>query len=440
MQNPIKLSSSVPEPTHNPRLLRLWHCLNRTPSHLLIMAILFIFLLYDSWQDFRANQVAIRPGASGMSLSWLDGSHLVMILLIGISSYRAIGYCLRTRRELKQHEEFRSAANLELETIRKQLKLTEVSSHIRRLGDHLLRTRSELRAEKSQPSPKLPEQSQEDKLSTLGRIVAGIAHEVNTPLGVALTATSVVDKHLERMTRALESNSQEPKAGEPPLDRSVIEKNLRLCREANQLIKPTIQKATELIQGLKQFTVAPHLAVAKKVNLSLVIADHMNSLRLEIRRAGHRIVLEMPELLIVTTRPDSLWQILSNLSMNSLTHGFAPGESGMIRIKAFATDFGAVIEFSDTGVGIPPENRERIFEPFYTTARQKGGSGLGLSIVLSLTVQSLDGTISYEDNQPHGAKFVLNIRNLDDSAAKHPKPLVTRHSCPEARKKSASPT
>ena len=350
------------------------------------------------------------------------GLHLAMILLVGVSGYRGFRHCLRTRREIKQHEEFRRAASFELDTIKKQLKLAEVSSHIRRLGDHLLRNRSEVKAEKSQPSPALPAPSQEEKLSTLGRIVAGIAHEINTPLGVALTATSVVDKHLERMTRTLESSSQEPKAGELPIDRTEIEKNLRLCREANRLIKPTIQKATELIQGLKQFTVAPHLAVAKKVNLSLVIADHMNSLRLEIRRAGHRIVMEMPELLTLTTRPDSLWQILSNLTMNSLTHGFAPGEPGTIRIKAFATDFGAVIEFSDTGVGIPPENRERIFEPFYTTARQKGGSGLGLSIVLSLTVQSLEGTISYEENQPHGAKFILKIRNLGDSAVERPKP------------------
>ena len=136
----------------------------------------------------------------------------------------------------------------------------------------------------------------------------------------------------------------------------------------------------------------------------------MNSLRLEIRRAGHRIILDMPEQLMIVTRPDSLWQILSNLTMNALTHGFAPGQSGIIRIKAFASDLGAVIEFSDTGRGIPPENRERIFEPFYTTARQKGGSGLGLSIVLSLTVQSLGGTICYEENQPNGAKFILRIK------------------------------
>ncbi|MDI9408028.1 MAG: sensor histidine kinase [Candidatus Pacebacteria bacterium] len=361
-----------------------------------------------------------RPAESRSYSFWLDSWHPIIALLVLIGGLRCIQQCVLLRRipslgEFKQMILHHQSANHFY-----SLQIREMEAKIQALKQKIQMDRDKkLRDNSIPPSPPPAASSMEqhdEQIMTLGRIVAGVAHEVNTPLGVALTATSVVEKQIQKITDILDSKKQPPHDPEMAIQLSLVEKNLKICREASQHIKPTIQRATSLIQNLKQISTAPQLAPARQVNLSLVISEIMNSLKLEIRRAGHRLELELPEELLIATRPDSLWQVLSNLSMNAINHGFKEGESGIITVKAFAQNQKAVIEFSDNGRGIPPEIGKKIFEPFFTTSRQKGGSGLGLSIVVSLLLQSLEGTIDYINLEPRGTRFILTLGNVKDSS------------------------
>ncbi|MDI9408694.1 MAG: HAMP domain-containing sensor histidine kinase [Candidatus Pacebacteria bacterium] len=360
-----------------------------------------------------------RPPPEAGTIDWRDYWHYFIALLVLIGGLRCIQQCVTLRRipslsEFKQMILHHQSANHFY-----SLQIRDLEDKIRELKQKLAIVRgldqSDSPVGQIQTSAPNPKQQHDEQIMTLGRIVAGVAHEINTPLGVALTATSVVEKQIQKVTDIIESQKTNLIDPQLAIQMSLVEKNLKICRDASQHIKPTIQRATSLIQNLKQISTSPQLAPARRVNLSLVITEIMNSLKLEIRRAGHRLELELPEQLMIATRPDSLWQVLSNLSMNSINHGFNQGESGTITVKAFAQNQRAVIEFSDNGRGIPPEIGKKIFEPFFTTSRQKGGSGLGLSIVVSLLLQSLEGTIDYVNLEPKGTRFILTLGNVKDS-------------------------
>jgi PAS domain S-box-containing protein len=241
---------------------------------------------------------------------------------------------------------------------------------------------------------------QAEKLASLGGLVAGVAHEINTPVGVGVTAAS----HLGEEVRALRKAAQ---AG--TLTRAGFERYLRDFEQGSDIILLNLQRAAELIRGFKQVAVDQASEQKRRVNLRSYIGEVLLSLTPQLKGTAHRLLLDCPGDIEIETIPGALSQILTNFVVNALSHAFEPGRAGTMRIGVRQVEGTTEISFSDDGHGIPREHLTRIFDPFFTTRRGQGGTGLGLHIVFNLVHRTLGGRITVASEPGHGATFTLTF-------------------------------
>ncbi|MZP30713.1 ATP-binding protein [Heliobacterium undosum] len=236
------------------------------------------------------------------------------------------------------------------------------------------------------------EQAQEQliesaKMAALGKLVAGVAHEINTPVGIGVTAAS----HLHKKTSELAAQFRENQ-----LKKSELDKYLAVSEEASDIILKNLERASSLIQGFKQVAVDQSRENRRRFNLKEYIGEILTSLQPKFKNKAYRIELSCPDDLEVVSYPGDFSQVLTNLIMNSLTHGFGECGHGTIRIDVQQKGERVRLVYADDGRGILREHMERIFEPFFTTNRGQGGTGLGLNIVYNLVTQRLRGKIRCE--------------------------------------------
>jgi signal transduction histidine kinase len=239
-----------------------------------------------------------------------------------------------------------------------------------------------------------------EKLAALGELVAGVAHEINTPVGVALSASST----LAEKNRALAELFAQ---GE--MKRSNLAQYLEDAREGAEMILMNLGRASELIRSFKMVA-ADQVSEHRRVfNVKNYIDEVLLSLRPKLKKTGHRITVLCAPDLVIESYPGAFSQILTNFIVNSLVHGFDPEQAGEIRIEASRTD--AVLElcYADNGKGMAPEIRDRVFEPFFTTARSQGSTGLGLHIVFNIVTRTLGGTIVCESLPGQGTSFRVTM-------------------------------
>ena len=239
-----------------------------------------------------------------------------------------------------------------------------------------------------------------EKLAALGGLVAGIAHEINTPLGIGVTAAS----HLEGETRKL---ARRIEAGE--LGPAELEAFQRVARESSEIILRNLRRADKLVKSFKQVAVDQASEQHRKLDLGSYIDEILTSMHPALKKTRHRVVVDCPEHQVIDTYPGALYQILMNLVMNSLIHAFDGDRPGEIRIRARVERDEVEIRYSDDGRGMDAEQRRRVFEPFYTTRRGQGGSGLGMQIVYNLATQLLRGRIDLQSAPGQGVTVTLNF-------------------------------
>lgn len=242
---------------------------------------------------------------------------------------------------------------------------------------------------------------QSEKLASLGGLVAGVAHEINTPVGVGVTAASTLLDETRKLEKAYE---------EGRMKRSDLEAYLQTAAESAEIILKNLHRAANLIQSFKQVAVDQSSEERREFELRSYIDEVLTSLRPRIKRTCHQIEVDCPDGLVVDSYPGALAQILTNLVTNSLVHAFPDRNDGHIRIRV-RLDAGeqVVLDYADDGVGIPEQHLARIFDPFFTTRRGAGGSGLGLHIVYNLTHRVLGGRIESVHSRP-GEGFSIRIR------------------------------
>jgi signal transduction histidine kinase len=242
---------------------------------------------------------------------------------------------------------------------------------------------------------------QAEKMAALGSLVAGIAHEINTPIGTALTSAS----HLAERTAAHLALFEDGK-----LRKSDLERYFALARETCQLMLTNVERAAQLVQSFKQISVDQTSAERRRFDLRIYIEEILISLRPRLKRTPHQVLVDCTPGITVDSFPGALSQTLTNFIMNSLTHGFDDGRAGRITIQVTEPTADEVeIAYGDNGVGIPKQNLSRIFEPFFTTKRGAGGSGLGLHIVFNMVTQTLGGSIRAASGEDGGASFVIRF-------------------------------
>lgn len=239
-----------------------------------------------------------------------------------------------------------------------------------------------------------------EKMAALGSLVAGIAHEINTPIGIGVTAASTLTEETQQLLLAVETEQ---------LRRSTLTAYLQTAQTSSRLIHNNLQRAANLIQSFKQIAVDRTTHEQRTFAVSEYIRETLHSLEPQLNRTNHIVQILGDEQLTIRSFPGDFSQIITNLVMNSLMHGFEDDEVGYISFTIEQDIGGVVIRYSDSGKGIPAENLKRIFDPFFTTARHQGGTGLGMHIVYNLITQKLGGTIRCESEVGHGVTFIIGL-------------------------------
>lgn len=239
-----------------------------------------------------------------------------------------------------------------------------------------------------------------ERLASLGSLVAGVAHELNTPLGSVLLVATTLGDGIEELRQQLERGD---------LKRSSLNEFLAQQAQAQALIVRNARRAAELIGRFKQVAVDQTSEQRRRFDLAEVVAEVLETLQPRLRNTPHRIEVALTEGLIMDSYPGPIGQIVTNLVMNAVIHGLED-KAGTVRVAAHALSHDEVeLVVSDTGVGVPIEDHARIFDPFFTTKLGEGGSGLGLHIVFSLVERTLGGRVSLESHPGQGATFSLRL-------------------------------
>jgi signal transduction histidine kinase len=237
-----------------------------------------------------------------------------------------------------------------------------------------------------------------ERLAALGGLVAGVAHEVNNPIGISLTVASSFARRAEMFEAELKSDGQ--------LRRSQLEEFVRSSRDAAQQLVANLHRAGELIQSFKQVAVDRSHAERRQFSLGQSTDQIIASLRPVLKKAAISLSVDVPEDLIINGYPGSYGQILTNLFLNAANHAFADGRSGTISISARPRGQDDVeIIFADDGAGMTPDVQRQAFDPFFTTRRNEGGTGLGLHIVYNLVTQQLGGRMMLDSRLGQGTTF-----------------------------------
>jgi signal transduction histidine kinase len=252
---------------------------------------------------------------------------------------------------------------------------------------------------------------QAERLASLGSLVAGVAHEINTPVGIALTSASVLKAATDDILIAANS------AG---LKKSEIMRYLDTANESARLIMNNAYRAAHLIHSFKQIAVDQTSEARRPFGLHEYIEEIVSSLQPKLKKTPITLLLDCPVDIILDSYPGAFAQVITNLTLNCVEHAFGPEEEGQIAINARMD--GEIVELHviDNGKGIAPDVLDCIFDPFFTTRRGQGGTGLGLNIVYNLIAKQFMGTITVASTLGQGTHFTLRL------------PRVTAHLAPEA--------
>ncbi len=242
-----------------------------------------------------------------------------------------------------------------------------------------------------------------EKLASLGSLVAGVAHDINTPLGVAMTAASYLEGRAREFKRLLESGA---------LKKSQLAEWVEQTGETGGIIHSNLQRAADLVSSFKQVAADQAGEFRRRFDLRAYLDETLLSLRPQWKRQRVRVSLEGPEKLEVDSYPGAIAQIVTNIVVNALTHAFLPQADGELRLSLSLEGEMVRLRIQDNGQGIAPDIIDRVFDPFFTTKRDQGGTGLGLHIVASLARQPLGGRVSCSSNLGQGSVFeVILPRN-----------------------------
>ncbi|MDT8998848.1 PAS domain S-box protein [Paucibacter sp. APW11] len=323
------------------------------------------------WTYLRQDGSTVQVS---LNVSMVCGRNGVPLGFLGIA--RDISAQRRAEAELRTLN-----AELESRVQSRTAELSEALSHLRQAQDELLRS---------------------EKMAALGSLVAGVAHELNTPLGNCLTTASTLDERTRETQRAFAANT---------LRRSSLEAYLHDAATAAELLLRGLGTANELVTHFKQLSVDQTSAQRRNFRLSAVVGDVLSIMKARWKATPYRIETALALLDDdIDSYPGPLGQVLSNLLLNALLHAFEGREQGLLRISAREVGVDEIeLVVEDDGVGMSEEVRRRAFDPFFTTKMGRGGTGLGLNIVYNIITGILGGQVELHSEAGHGCRFVFTL-------------------------------
>lgn len=244
---------------------------------------------------------------------------------------------------------------------------------------------------------------QQEKLASLGGLVAGVAHEINTPLGVALTGASFIEGQCQELKVRLDNRE---------LKRSDLDEFIKIADEGMHVVLTNLTRAADLVQSFKLVAADQHSEEAQLIDLGRYLRDMVRSLEPLLRRSRVAMKLDLADGVMLRVAPGPVAQLATNLVQNAVIHAFAGVAEPTIRIHLPApSDANLPVRFmiSDNGVGMVPEVAAKAFDPFFTTRRGSGGTGLGLHIVHNLAQAALGGDVELQTAPGEGCLFTITL-------------------------------
>lgn len=245
---------------------------------------------------------------------------------------------------------------------------------------------------------------QSEKMALLVSLVAGVAHEVNTPVGISLTAAS----HLKQTTREFNTLYHNG-----PITRSDLERYLKTVTESAEILVNNMQLASQRTQSFKEVAVDQASGEKRRFNLKSYIDDVLLNLRPKLKTTAYQVLVTCPDDIELESYPGAFSQIMSNLIVNSLQHGFEHREEGEIHLNVSLQNQTLILKYYDNGKGMTKEQCARVFEAFFTTKRDRGGSGLGMNITYNLVTRKLCGHIECESIPGVMTTFTIRLPLTD---------------------------
>jgi ligand-binding sensor domain-containing protein/signal transduction histidine kinase len=311
-------------------------------------------------------------------------AYFFYVILLAVAIYGYIQW--RTHRLRKDKENLENQVKERTETIEEQKdELEQQKEELQISIDRLQETQSQL--------------IQSEKLAALGGLVAGVAHEINTPVGISVTAASSLAEETRRMAEQYKTNK---------ISRVEFKEYLNAANQSANLILSNMERTATMVQSFKQVSVDQSTEQKRVFKLKDYSEDVIRSLYPRLKEKKIKIHLEIDEQLELNSYPGAYSQILTNLLINSIVHGFTKKDKGEISISAQRNNNELILEYVDDGKGIPEQIMESIFDPFFTTDK-KMGTGLGLHIVYNNVNQKLKGSIKCESEIDRGTRFVINV-------------------------------
>ncbi|MAA95598.1 MAG: hypothetical protein CML21_13965 [Rheinheimera sp.] len=335
-------------------------------------------LAESGWSDETILNIKVQPLWWETWLARILLAALVLTLMVGVHRFR-----LKHLR--KQQEEMAWLVEQRTDALNERSRALQESKN--KAEQTLVQLESTLK-----------ELVRTEKMAALGQLVAGVAHEVNTPLGVALTANSVVTEESQLLQQKLASGN---------IRRQELDNYLSKLVQAGQLLDNNLQRAAQLVANFKQVSVDLTADNQRQFNLAKYLDELLDSLSLMWRNRKITLQMHCPDNIVMDSFPGTIGQIITNFTQNAVVHGFANRDSGEITINCRQQKDQIEIRFADNGAGISGEYIERIFDPFFTTNRHQGGTGLGLHIVFNLITQKLGGTVKVNSTPGEGTCFTL---------------------------------
>ncbi len=271
----------------------------------------------------------------------------------------------------------------------KQAELFLLNDQLEQSLDHLKETQEQL--------------IQSEKFAALGELVAGVSHEINTPLGIGITlATFIQDKH-EHLVKSFEANT---------LSRHEVREYNEALDEAIHVMVNSLNRSAEIISSFKNVAGEQSALELRQFNVKKYFEDVLQNLKPRLKKTQHVIELVCDPDLVIYHYPGVFSHILTNFIVNSLVHGFTEDQKGHIGIAFMMKNDHCVLTYTDDGVGIPDEHVSHVFDPFYTTKKGQGSTGLGLHIIYNIVTQNLGGKIQLKTGVDKGVTFTISFTAL----------------------------
>ena len=286
------------------------------------------------------------------------------------------------------------------ELIANQRELRQENENRQYIEDELRKKNSELANSMGNLQLAKDQLVESERMASLGGLVAGITHDVNTPLGVGVTAASFLQERLNNLKTSFEEKS---------LTTKNMENFINEAEQTANLLLTNLNRASELIASFKQVAVDQTSETEREINLNDYIRDIIKSLKPSFKHNNHEIVVNCPEDLYIRCAPGAIAQIVTNMIVNSLVHGFEDTNDGKITLDVSVDNNTIEMRYRDNGKGLSNDDLDRLFDAFFTTKRGEGGSGLGTHIMYNLVTQSLSGHIEAQSKPGDGLQYTIRF-------------------------------